>query len=193
LPIRQNRLRYVIPLYVLFTALFPLSWANAQSVADVPIQVDGTSFSVQILKDALPAFNGEEYVWLGVPDKFQGWHYTQTLRGVSSHYILTGKKDGLIYIAASRSLDPSIFTGWTQVSGMTFKAVGTGIETFQLYTHPYHAGDTVDVFFGTFLNGLVLAPNIDAPQVDERLRLLRAAEVAILMNLTRSWLRIQTQ
>jgi len=99
---------------------------------------------------------------------------------VSSHYIITGKKDGLIYIAASRSLDPSIFTGWTQVSGMTFKAVGTGIETFQLYTHPYHAGDTVDVFFGTFLNGLVLAPNIDAPQVEERLRLLRAAEVGDL-------------
>lgn len=121
--------------------------------------VEGRGFTRQTLQNDSLAFANRKYVWEDVPEKLQGWHYTQTAGGVNPQMRASAKRDTVLYMATA-TCQPGIDTaGWEPVPELAFRYTDGGRTSMEVFRRAVKAGEAVDVPQGNWTGGLlVVAP-----------------------------------
>lgn len=144
-----------------FASFGLLVWAIAyapRAPAD-GLNVQGAGFAVAKLDDGVKAYSNRNYTWTDVPAKFKGWSFTRLGGGVRSNLTVTGRSDGVVYIATAPGQKGLDTTGWTKTQ-WTFRYSDRGRTVVTVFTRPLKAGQTLSIPQGNWTGGIVIAPVI---------------------------------
>ncbi len=118
--------------------------------------VEGRGFTVQTLRNGAVSFANRKYIWENVPEKLQGWHYTQTAGGVNPQMRAGATRDTVLYLATA-TCQPGIDTaGWEPVPELAFRYTDSGRTGMEVFRRAVEAGDAIDVPQGNWTGGLLL-------------------------------------
>jgi hypothetical protein len=138
-------------------------------VAAEPVRVEtegllitGSGWTLQPLANGKAAFSNRTYVWAELPEKAEGWRYTQTAGGEPAELTVEASKETTLYMATTPSQPGLDAAGWKPLGGVSFRYTDGGRTALQVFTRAIKAGEKVAVPQGNWTGGLlVLGLKID--------------------------------
>ena len=120
--------------------------------------VTGFGFRAMKLADGATAFGNRDYVWTGVPQRFQGWQFTQTNGGSPAGITVKAKRDCEVFIASGVSHTGIDTAGWDAMDETSFDYTARNRTPMTVFRRDLAAGEEVDVPQGNWTGGIVLLP-----------------------------------
>lgn len=138
-----------------------LPWAAAQELPVLPaLRIDGANFAIADLRSGARAFDNRDYTWQDVPERFQGWQFTQTSGGRAALIRFVVPQDGWAFMATATSQGGLAATGWERLPDAGFWYTDGGKTRMAVYRRSCRSGEKVTVPQGNWTGGLVLAPQL---------------------------------
>lgn len=128
---------------------------------EVAVKVDGSGFEIQDFAEGAKAFGNRDYVWTDVPERFQGWQFTQTLGGGRARLEAVPNQDGVLYAATAPGQPGPSLGGWKKIPDAVFHYTDKGRSSMLVYERPCKAGERVYVPQGNWAGIIVLAPALE--------------------------------
>jgi len=120
--------------------------------------VTGHGWSLQPLADGAKAFSNRDYVWKGVPARFQGWRYTQTGGGERADILVQAQRATTLYCATTLAQAKVVLAGWTPVENAEFNYTDRGQTRMRVFSRAVQAGEETRLPQGNWTGGVLLLP-----------------------------------
>lgn len=141
---------------ILIALLFSCATIDPSETAREPVhreahaevfELSGHGFEIAHLETGSKAFSNRRYVWLDIPDRFEGVPYTHVAGGVPSTMSVFSDTPGTVYVAsrADRMLDLGEM-GWNLEPierDTTFAYNSTDRQLMVLMSHPIGASESL--------------------------------------------------
>ncbi|MDP6119063.1 MAG: sialidase family protein [Planctomycetota bacterium] len=124
------------------------------------IRANGANFRIMKLKSGSLAYGNRKYVWRDVPERFDGWYYTQTNGGKMANISFTADKDGLAYAVTSMKHRHIISKEWSELPNLQFWYTDGGKTKMAIFHRWCKAGEFVRIPQGNWTGGILLAPKL---------------------------------
>lgn len=118
--------------------------------------VEGRNCQLTTLLDGEIAFANRNYVWDGVAEDWRNWRMLQTHGGERSFVRVTGRKEGEVFLATSRSQSGIDLTGWTEVQREAFYYTTREPTEMIVYRREIGPGEILDIPQGNWSGGILL-------------------------------------
>jgi len=122
------------------------------------LQLEGHDFRVRPFGADQTAFGNRTYVWKEVPERFEGWTYTQTDGGVPAEIVVKAKRDTTLTIATATKQTGIDVTGWSPVDGLSFHYTDRNKNRMAILQKQLAAGEEIVLPQGNWTGSVVLLP-----------------------------------
>ena len=118
--------------------------------------VTGRGWALATLANDTAAFANRNYVWQGIPARFNGWRYTQTRGGERAEIVVKTKRAGTLYVATALAQGKVTLADWTPLPATGFHYTDGQQTPMTILTRSVDAGQTVVIPQGNWTGGLLL-------------------------------------
>jgi len=120
------------------------------------VVVRGKGFVLKVLRNEATAYSNRIYKWHNVPEKLQGWRYTQIDGGDTPDFRIEALDDGVVYVMAESS--KLVEHGWTPRPKLGFRWISDKSAMMLVFSKKVEAGEVVKVPHFGWTGTLVLTP-----------------------------------
>ena len=136
----------------------PIRGLNEISFETPDFTVAGYGFTRAVLANGKKAYGNRTYVWEDVPERFQGWAYTQANGGITARITVQAKRDCVVYAATAAGKSAYEMLNWSLVETQTFRYTDRSHSRMVIYSRSLKSGEQAIVPQGSWTGALVLMP-----------------------------------
>ena len=139
-----------------------LCFTHALAIAKDTVQISGTGFTIETLKDGIKTFGNRPYQWSRVPSKFSGWQYTRFDGGKAAEVTVESASGDALFLVTQAN-KPITSSEWKKCGSFQYQKPGNGTSyVADVFTRPYTPDEKVVIPQGNFSGGMLIAPEISA-------------------------------